>query len=64
MLVLCFLCEQHIFYDPSLLQFFQLSRFLFFLVKILNHYGVHAILLDNKHQLQENTLRHYPHYAA
>ena len=42
---------------------FRSFQFSFFLVKILNHYEVHAIFQDNEHQLQENIIHHFLHYS-
>ena len=42
---------------------FRVFQFSLFLVKMLNHYEVHAIFQDNEHQLQENIIHHFLHYS-
>ena len=42
-------------------QAFQIFQSLFFQVKMVNHYEVHENYQDIEHQLQENTLHHFPH---
>ena len=62
MLVLNFLCEQHIFLShASWLQIFRFFQLLFFQEKV-NHYEVHAVFLDIEHQLQENILHLFLYY--
>ena len=61
-LVLNFLCVYPIqFYHVNQLQAFRRSQFLFFLVKMINHYEARVIFQDIKHQLQENILNNFFH---
>ena len=62
MVVLNFLCVQHILYQAGLPQVFQLFQFLFFQIKRVNHCEGYVNFQDVEHQLQENTLYHFDHY--
>ena len=60
MLVLNFLCAEHIlFHLPSWLKVFQLFQFPFFLVKMVNHDDVQEFFSILKLPLQENILHRY-----
>ena len=57
------MCITYSVLSCKLAQAFRLLQSSFFLVKMVNHYEVHEIFQDIKHQLQENILHHFLHHS-
>ena len=56
--------EQHsFFYHTNCMQACCIYQFLFFLVKMVNHYANHVNFLDTQHLLEVYIPYHYLHYS-